>query len=92
MIREDNMADHKTYFGRYYVLVVVTLLAVQQNIAWVTFSGIADSAKSSYGLTDDEITLLPGEFVTDRLVNNTGKAVCLFSTYICVSLDSSSSL
>lgn len=68
--RAGNMADHKTYFGRYYVLIVVSLLAVQQNIAWVTFSGIADVAKSSYGLTDDEITLLPGDFVTDGLVNN----------------------
>lgn len=52
--------EHRTYMRRYYVLIVLSLLAAHQNIAWATFSPIASEAKDDYGLTDAEITLLPG--------------------------------
>lgn len=53
--------EHKTYHGRYYVLVVFSLMCAQQNLAWITFSPIGSEAKEWYGLTDIELTLLPGE-------------------------------
>ncbi|XP_019850326.1 PREDICTED: disrupted in renal carcinoma protein 2 homolog [Amphimedon queenslandica] len=56
---EEQQLEHKTYAGRYYVLVVLSLLCALQNIAWITFSPIVKEAKLSYGLTDIEITLLP---------------------------------
>jgi hypothetical protein len=52
---------HRAYPSRYYVLAVTCLLAAMQILAWVTFSPIADEAKEWYGLTDDEITLLPSK-------------------------------
>ena len=52
--------QYKAYFGRYYVLVVLSLLAAHQNLTWATFSPIADEAKRYYALTDDDLALLPG--------------------------------
>ena len=52
--------EYKAYPGRFYVLVVTALLAAQQNIAWLTFGPVPDQAKERYGLTDAELTLLPG--------------------------------
>ena len=52
--------QYNTYPGRYYVLIVTALLCMQQNIAWLTFGPIPEEAKDKYGLTDIEITLLPG--------------------------------
>lgn len=63
---EEQQLEHKTYAGRYYVLVVLSLLCALQNIAWITFSPIVEEAKVSYGLTDIEITLLPGELINDN--------------------------
>ena len=60
---EEQQIEHKTYAGRYYVLIVLSFLCALQNIAWITFSPIVEEAKLSYGLTDIEITLLPGELV-----------------------------
>lgn len=51
---------YTTYFGRYYVLVAISLLSAQQNLSWATFGPIADEARLSYGLTAIEVTLLPG--------------------------------
>ena len=53
--------EHRTYVGRYYVLAVLSLLCALQNVGWFTFSPIAAEAKESYGLTDLELLLLPGE-------------------------------
>lgn len=60
--------EYKAYPGRFYVLVVTALLAVCQNIAWLTFGPVPDQAKRRYGLTDAELTLLTG---TD--VNSNGR-------------------
>jgi hypothetical protein len=54
------LVEYKAYPGRFYVLVVTALLTIQQNIAWLTFGPIPDQAKKAYGLTDAELTLLPG--------------------------------
>jgi hypothetical protein len=54
-------SQHRAYTSRYYILTVVSLLAAMQNLGWVTFSPIAGEAKEWYGLTDDEITLLPSK-------------------------------
>ena len=58
---EGEQQEHKTYKGRYYVLTVVSLMAALQSVGWFTFSPIAAEAKQWYGLTDIELTLLPGE-------------------------------
>lgn len=55
-----EVIPYKTYPGRYYVLIVTALFCVQQNIAWLTFGPIPDEARDKYGLSDVEITLLPG--------------------------------
>ena len=54
---------HKTYFGRFYVCGVFALFALQQNIGWLAFGPIPDEAKSSYGLSDTELALLPSTYL-----------------------------
>ena len=58
--QQQEEVKYKVYPGRFYVLIVTALLAMTQNIAWLTFGPIPDQAKAAYGLTDIEITLLPG--------------------------------
>ena len=55
-----STTEYKTYPGRFYVLVVIALLAMHQTIAWLTFGPIPEQAKREYGLTDVELTLLQG--------------------------------
>ena len=70
MMGEDNAnvqqqqveKQYRAYPSRFYVLVVAALFAMHQNIAWLTFGPIPDRAKEMYGLTDIELTLLPGAF------------------------------
>ena len=50
----------KVYPGRFYVLAVLALLAIQQNVAWMTFGTIPDESYKHFGLSDDDITLLAG--------------------------------
>ncbi len=57
----DKSNVYKTYPGRYYVLIVTALLCMQQNIAWLTFGPIPQEAQDKYGLTDIELTILPGK-------------------------------
>lgn len=56
------VVKYKAYPSRFYVLIVTALLAMHQNIAWLTFGPIPDQAKERYGLTDAELTLLPGRY------------------------------
>ena len=51
----------RLYFGRYYVLMVLAFLALQQNLAWMTFGTIPNESYEHFGLSDDEITILSGE-------------------------------
>ncbi len=57
---QQPVVQYKTYPGRFYVLAVTALLAMHQNIAWLTFGPITSQATQYYGLTDVELTLLPG--------------------------------
>ena len=50
----------RVYPGRFYVLAVLALLAIQQNVAWMTFGTIPIESFDHFGLTDDDITLLSG--------------------------------
>lgn len=61
----SSEGEHKTYFGRYYVLMVLSLMCGHQNLAWITFGPISSEAKEWYGLTDIELTLLPGEIISN---------------------------
>ena len=56
----QNELQFRTYPGRYYVLIVAVLLCMHQCLVWITFGPIPGEAKDGYGLTDIEITLLPG--------------------------------
>ena len=58
----DVMEDkqHRSYLGRYYILAAISLLAAQQNLSWASFGPIAEEAWQYYGLTDIQVTLLPG--------------------------------
>ena len=47
--------------GRFYVLIVLALLAVHQNIAWMTFGTIPDETYKQFQLSENEITLLAGK-------------------------------
>ena len=62
----------KVYPGRFYVLAVLALLAIQQNIAWMTFGTIPDESYEHFGLSDNEITLLAGR----SYVNSTSSPFC----------------
>lgn len=52
--------EYKVYPGRFYVLLVFTLLSVLQSSAWMTFGTIPNESYSSFGLMDDDITLIAG--------------------------------
>ena len=58
----DVMEDkqYRSYLGRYYILAAISLLAAQQNLSWASFGPIAEEAWQYYGLTDIQVTLLPG--------------------------------
>ncbi len=58
---KSGKQDFKVYFGRYYVLLVTALLCMHQCLAWLTFGPIPQAARDRYGLTDVELTLLPGK-------------------------------
>ena len=59
----DEKTQYKTYLGRYFVLTVAALLCTHQCVAWITFGPIPQEASDKYGLSDLEITLLPGKSV-----------------------------
>ena len=77
-------AQYRTYPGRFYVLIVTALLCMQQNIAWLTFGPIPQEAKDKYGLTDIEITLLPGKLNMDYLWENVRNVNELVWVIVCV--------
>ena len=52
---------YEVYPGRFYVLIAFALLALQQNLAWMTFGTIPDESYKHFGLSDNEITLLAGQ-------------------------------
>ena len=56
-----NNGQPRTYFGRFYVLIVFSLLAAHQATTWITFGTIPQESFDYFGLTDEEITLIAGE-------------------------------
>ena len=62
-IRRPSPANQfKVYPGRLYILTVFTLFALVQGFAWITFGTIPDESYASFGLTEDDITLLAGNY------------------------------
>ena len=60
---EDGVTDvvkYKAYPGRFYVLMVLSFIAIQQNVVWMTFGAIPLEARDNFNLSSDEITLLAG--------------------------------
>ena len=53
--------EHKVYPGRFYVLLVFTLLVLLQSFAWMTFGTIPNESYTYFGLSDDAITLIAGK-------------------------------
>ena len=53
----------RVYPGRFYVLMVLTFLALHQNIAWMTFGTIPTESFKHFGLTDDDIAIIAGKTV-----------------------------
>ena len=56
----SSAAQYKVYPGRFYVLLVFTLVVLLQSFAWMTFGTIPNETYASFGLTDDDITLIAG--------------------------------
>ena len=54
---------YRVYPGRFYVLLVFTLMAVLQCFAWMTFGTIPNESYKHFGLTDDDITLIAGQLI-----------------------------
>lgn len=52
---------YRVYPGRFYVLLVFTLMALLQSFAWMTFGTIPNESYKHFGLTDDDITLIAGQ-------------------------------
>ncbi len=53
-------AKFKTYLGRYYVLMVLSFLAIHQNITWMTFGTVPEEAYEAFHLSNEQITILSG--------------------------------
>ena len=56
----DERQTRRVYPGRFYVLMVLAFLALQQNVAWMTFGTIPNESYQHFGLTDDDVTLIAG--------------------------------
>ena len=50
----------RVYPGRFYVLMVLTFLALHQNVAWMTFGTIPNESFQHFGLTDDDVAVIAG--------------------------------
>ena len=73
--RSSDAESYKTYPGRFYVLVVFTLLVLLQSFAWMTFGTIPNESFKHFGLTDDDIALIAGiclvyKSTCDRIINS----------------------
>ena len=56
----------KVYPGRFYVLMVLSFVAIQQNVAWLTFGTIPDESYEHFRLSNVEIAILAGKFVHSK--------------------------
>ena len=73
----------RTYLGRFYILAVASLLALQQNATWMTFSTIPEQSKNEFDLSDDMITLLAGIFVNVGVpIESACMHIIIISSYV----------
>lgn len=56
----------KVYPGRFYVLMVLAFVAIQQNVAWLTFGTIPDESYDHFKLSNVEIAILAGRCVHSK--------------------------
>ena len=47
-------------------MTVLALLALHQNVVWMTFGTIPNESYQRFGLTDDDVTLIAG--INTRLI------------------------
>ena len=59
--QKKELQTCRVYPGRFYVLMVLAFLALQQNVAWMTFGTIPNESYQHFGLTDDDITIIAGK-------------------------------
>ena len=59
--QEKELQKCRVYPGRFYVLMVLAFLALQQNVAWMMFGTIPNESYQHFGLTDDDITIIAGK-------------------------------
>ena len=57
---EGNRAVTRAYLGRYYVLAVLSFLAIHQNVTWMTFGTVPDESYKAFHLSNEQITILAG--------------------------------
>ena len=57
----DERQPCRVYPGRFYVLMVLSFLALHQNVAWMTFGTIPNESYQHFGLTDDDVTIIAGK-------------------------------
>lgn len=62
--QKKELQKWRVYPGRFYVLMVLAFLALQQNVAWMTFGTIPNESYQHFGLTDDDITIIAGKIIT----------------------------
>ena len=67
LLPKSSNEAFKVYPGRFYVLAVLALLAIQQNVAWMTFGTIPDESYEHFGLSDNVITLLAGRSYVNHI-------------------------
>ena len=72
---QGELVKRKVYLGRFYVLMVLSFVAIQQNVAWLTFGTIPNESFTHFKLSNEEITLLAGKCKHFKY---------LFSVYQCV--------
>ena len=57
-VESGRVGEHKVYWTRWYVVVIVSLANVLNNNQWAYWGPIAQSAKTVYGWTDKTIFVL----------------------------------
>ncbi len=74
--RESDSGEYasvprKTYLSRFYVLAVLSFLAIHQNITWMTFATIPEESYEAFHLSNEQITVLSGK----HLITNVSSCV-----------------
>ncbi len=57
-----------SWIGRYYVLIVFSLISVHQNTTGITFGTIPGESYDAFGFSDDVVTILAGQYYIVALI------------------------